>query len=56
VSEDLDAFLFEFNILCCSMDYSIDAQKLNYSLLLSRKQPYVGSWVWRKITLGHGKK
>jgi hypothetical protein len=28
VTEDLDAFLFEFDILCRSYDYSSDAQKL----------------------------
>lgn len=28
IVEDLDAFLFEFDVLCRSYDYTIDAQKL----------------------------
>lgn len=32
VNEDLDSFLFDFDILCRSQDYSSDAQKLNVFL------------------------
>ena len=27
-SEDLDTFLFEFDVLCCSYEYIIDAQNV----------------------------
>ena len=32
VAEDLDEFIFEFDILCCSYDYTTNAQKLKLFL------------------------
>ena len=46
-SEDPDTFLFEYDILCCSCDYFLDAQELNIfpttlksGAMLQRKYSY----------------
>lgn len=41
VHEDLDSFLFEFDILCRSYDYSLDAKKLKLFLATLKETLYL---------------
>jgi hypothetical protein len=54
--EDLDTFLFEFDVLCRSYDYVSDAQKLKLFPTTLKMLHYDGSWVLVGITSTHGTK
>jgi hypothetical protein len=54
-SEDLDTFLFEFNILCRSYNYLQDAQKLKLFPATLKDSALRISWGWENPILGLGK-
>jgi hypothetical protein len=57
VTEDLDTFLFEFDVLCRSYDYIYDAHKLNlFPGPPLRMFPSDGSWDSMGTTSLHGNK
>jgi hypothetical protein len=44
ISEDLDAFLFEFDVLCRGYDYTSEPKKLNLFPLTLKGAACVGLW------------
>jgi hypothetical protein len=53
-SEDPDAFLFEFDVLCRSYDYSTTAHKLKLFLATLKGATLDGSWALVGITFELG--
>jgi hypothetical protein len=56
ITEDPKTFLFEFDVLCHSYDYSSDAKKLKLFPTTLKMQLYIGLWVWELTLSKHGMK